>query len=172
VPHGAREKSVAAVPRLRQFDFLLLLDQISQCGAGEGVLKAVLRPFEQAAQGAAADVFAVGPGHFATLKNNAAFDSLYDFQDRDLVGILGQGKAAPSAADGTDQSCFDQALEDLGQEAFRDSLIAADLVDHGPLARTLPGQMHQPHDPVFACASDLHDTKKGLNSSSRSSDTL
>jgi len=60
VPHGAGEKSVAAAPGLCQFDFFLLLDQIGQGGAGQRALEAVLGPFEEAAQGATADVIAVG----------------------------------------------------------------------------------------------------------------
>jgi hypothetical protein len=135
------------------------LDQISQGGAREGVLEAVLRPLEEAAQGAAADMFASGPVHFAALEDNAAFDGLDDFQDRDVGGIFSQGKPAAGAADGADQPGFGEALEDFGQETFGDALLAADLVEHGALARTEPGQMHQPRDPVFACARNLHCTK-------------
>jgi hypothetical protein len=84
-------------------------------------------------------VFAIRLAHFATLEDDPAFDGLNDFQHGNVRWVPGQGKTAAGTPDGTHQSRLRQALEDFGEEAFGDALLAAHLIDHHVLSPPPPG---------------------------------
>ncbi len=135
----------------------LLRSQLKQGGPAEHLLETVLGLFKQRAERAALPTFTVGNFTQASLEGDLPVDRFDDFQDRDLIRGSGQGEPAPCSTLGTQDACFRQILEDLGQEAFRDRNVAADGVDHDGLPRRLPNQVQQSQDPVFACSRDMHE---------------
>jgi len=138
------------------FDGFLLLEQVAQRRAGQHFLDSVLRALEEAAKGATACVFAIRFVHSASLKNDFAFDGLDDLENGDFGGTFEQRKSAVRTANGADQACPGEVLEYFGEETLGDAFLAADLIDHGALARVAPGQMHQAQNSIFACACNLH----------------
>src|SRR5258706_5657141 len=98
-------------------------------------------------------------GH-AFLQRERTFDALERLQKRDRGRRSRQREPSAGAAMRVYQPALHQRLKYLREESLGNALRLADLVDHNRANRRLTGQIQQPDDGVFICASDLHDKRE------------